>query len=503
VVGDDAQSIYAFRGADITNILNFERDYEQTKLIRLEQNYRSTRKILKLADSVIKHNTRQIEKTLWTDNPEGEPVMVVEALSEKDEAQKIQRIVRDLQLRKGYSYGDFAVLYRTNAQSRSLEDALRRAGIPYEIIGGINFYQRKEIKDALAYLRLVVNPRDNESIRRVINYPTRGIGQKTLDRLMDAARSGDGSLWTAIKQIEQLGLSARATKAVASFRDLVQRYGSMREEAAADELARALIKETGILTDLRDENTIESLARWENVQELISAIAEFTANSEDGATLSAFLQEVSLVTTVDMADDGENQVKLMTLHSSKGLEFPVVCIAGLEEGLFPLQNATADPAELEEERRLLYVGITRAREHLFLSMARSRFRYGQAHPAIPSRFVEEMDPSVLQTETGRPYGAEVFYEDFDRPEQGAVTYLRPARKNVSAIAFTEPVDAAARVASDPTSIVTGSRVEHQLFGAGKVIAIEGSGDQARATVFFKRVGQKKLVLKFAKLKLIG
>jgi DNA helicase-2/ATP-dependent DNA helicase PcrA len=502
VVGDDAQSIYAFRGADITNILNFEGDYPQTTLVRLEQNYRSTAKILRLADSVIKHNTKQIEKTLWTENPEGEAVVVVEALSEKDEAQKLQRIVRDLQLRKGYSYGDFAVLYRTNAQSRSLEDALRRAGIPYEIIGGINFYQRKEIKDALAYLRLVVNPRDNESIRRVINYPTRGIGRKTVERLMDAARSGDGSLWTAIKQVETVGLASRATKAVAGFRDLIQRYGSMREDAPADELARTIIKETGILTNLRDENTIESLARWENVQELISAIAEFTANTDENATLSAFLQEVSLVTTVDMAEDDDNLVKLMTLHSSKGLEFPVVCVAGLEEGLFPLQNSMADPAELEEERRLLYVGVTRAREHLFLSWARSRFRFGQAHPAIPSRFIEEMDPSVLKTETGRPFGAETFFEDVGAPERGSVTYMRPTRRNVAAIEFTGPVDAPQRVASNPSDIVTGSRVEHQLFGPGKVIAIEGSGDQTRATVFFKRVGQKKLVLKFAKLRLI-
>ncbi len=514
VVGDDAQSIYAFRGADITNILNFESDHGNARLIRLEQNYRSTKKILQLADSIIKHNKNQLEKTLWTDNPDGDAIVVIEALSEKDEAQKLQRTIRDLHLRKGYPYGDFAILYRTNAQSRSLEDALRRAGIPYEIIGGINFYQRKEIKDAVAYLRLVVNPRDNESIRRVINYPTRGIGDKTVARLMDIARSGDGSLWTAIKQIEHAGMSARATKAVAGFRDLIQRYGSMREEAPADELARALIKETGILTNLRDENTIESLARWENVQELISAIAEFTENTTantvaiatastadvasgiaqesaaGNATLSAFLQEVSLIATIDMADDSDQLVKLMTLHSSKGLEFQVVCIAGLEEGLFPLQGATADPADLEEERRLLYVGITRGRKHLFLASARSRFRYGQVHPAVPSRFLQEMDPSVMQTETGRKFGTKI-------------TFARSVRDRVATDEFGEPPDTRERVASNPRDIVTGSRVEHELFGPGKVIALEGSGDQTRATVFFKRVGQKKLVLKFAKLMLIG
>lgn len=504
VVGDDAQSIYAFRGADIRNILNFEQDQQDVKLVRLEQNYRSTKRILQLADSVIKHNRGQIEKTLWTDNPVGEHIVVIEALSEKDEAQKIQQIVRDLHLRSSYTFGDFAVLYRTNAQSRSLEDALRRASIPYEIIGGVNFYQRREIKDALAYLRVVVNPKDNESLRRVINYPTRGIGNRTIEAVNEFAAREDVSLWEAVTRVEEIDLSTRAKSAVTVFKELIERHAKDAASKPADEVARALIQETGILTNLRDENTIEGLARWENVQELISAIAEFVASGSDNQTLSGFLQEVSLITNVDTARDSDQQVKLMTLHSSKGLEFPVVCIAGLEEGLFPLQASTMDPADLEEERRLLYVGITRAKEHLFLSSARSRFRFGQSQSSGPSRFLEEMDTSVLRSETGRDYNDSPAYAHL--PHRRQFTRREPAGTHPRyADSFDEESDEDGVVERDPTppdAIVAGMRVEHQLFGSGKVLTVEGAGDQARATVFFKRAGQKKLVLKFAKLKQI-
>jgi len=503
VVGDDAQSIYAFRGADIRNILNFEKDQEGTKTVRLEQNYRSTKRILQLADSVIKHNRGQIEKTLWTDNPTGEAIVVLEALSEKDEAHKLQQIIRDLHLRSSYTYGDFAILYRTNAQSRSLEDALRRASIPYEIIGGVNFYQRREIKDALAYLRLVVNQSDNESLRRVINYPTRGIGDKTLQVITDFAAEEGVTLWEAVTRIEEIRLPTRAKSAVGEFKSLIGRYILDAAAKPADEVARALIQETGILTSLRDENTIEGLARWENVQELISAIAEFVSNGGENKTLSAFLQEVSLVTNVDSARDSDQQVKLMTLHSSKGLEFPVVCIAGLEEGLFPLQGSAMDPSDLEEERRLLYVGITRAKEHLFLASARSRFRFGQSQACVPSRFLEEMDATVLRSETGRGFEESKTYDHIP-PRRQYASQRRSRSDYAYDDAFDEPVESPSEtLPSTPASeIVAGMRVEHQLFGSGKVLSIEGQGDQARATVFFKRVGQKKLVLKFAKLRQI-
>lgn len=504
VVGDDAQSIYAFRGADIRNILNFEKDQKDVKIVRLEQNYRSTKRILQLADSVIKHNHGQIEKTLWTDNPPGEHIVVIEALSEKDEAQKLQQTIRDLHLRSSLSYGDFAILYRTNAQSRSLEDALRRASIPYEIIGGVNFYQRREIKDALAYLRVVVNPRDNESLRRIINYPTRGIGDKTVAAIAEFAGRIRISLWEAVTRIAEIDLPNRAKSAVTGFRELIERHAENARTRPADEVARALIQETGILTSLRDENTIEGLARWENVQELISAIAEFVETDTENPTLSGFLQEVSLITNIDTAKDSGHQVKLMTLHSSKGLEFPVVCIAGLEEGLFPLQGSMMDPADIEEERRLLYVGITRARQYLFLSSARSRFRFGQSQSCVPSRFLEEMDATVLHSETGRDFNDAPAYDHLPRRRQFA--YREIARRNRP---YHDGLDDARDEpdnVADVTpagEIVAGMRVRHELFGSGKVLSVEGTGDQARATVFFKRVGQKKLVLKFAKLKQIA
>ncbi|HLE56018.1 MAG TPA: 3'-5' exonuclease, partial [Rhodothermia bacterium] len=488
------------------NILNFEKDQRNVQTVRLEQNYRSTKRILQLADSVIKHNHGQIEKTLWTDNPEGDHIVVIEALSEKDEAQKLQQTIRDLHLRSSFSYGDFAILYRTNAQSRSLEDALRRASIPYEIIGGVNFYQRREIKDALAYLRLVVNPKDNESLRRIINYPARGIGDKTLQAVTDFAAANGISLWEAVARTDEIDLPGRARSAVNAFKELIERHAENAETRAADDVARALIQETGILTNLRDENTIEGLARWENVQELISAIAEFVSNEAENPTLSGFLQEVSLITNVDTAKDSDQQVKLMTLHSSKGLEFPVVCIAGLEEGLFPLQGSAMDPADIEEERRLLYVGITRAEQYLFLSSARSRFRFGQSQSSVPSRFLEEMDSTVLHSETGRDFHEASTYDHL--PHRRQFAYRESARRYRPPIDdFDNPSDQLDELddaASDTPAelIVAGMRVKHELFGSGKVLAIEGKGDQARATVFFNRVGQKKLVLKFAKLRQI-
>ena len=522
VVGDDAQSIYAFRGADITNILSFQRDYPGATVVRLEQNYRSTKKILRLADSIIKNNKDQLDKDLWTDNREGDHVVLMEALSEKDEAQKAERMIRDLHVRGGYSYRDFAVLYRTNAQSRSLEEALRRGGIPYRVIGGVSFYQRKEIKDALAYLRLLVNPNDVASLRRVINYPTRGIGLKTQEAVFAyAQREGIGP-WQAIEQVEQMGLPGRAANAVVSFRFLIAKHASKAANHAADEVARALIQETGILQALRKENTPEGLMRWENVQELINAIAEFTTSAGEEGTLSAFLQEVSLLTDADAEDNDPNRVTLMTLHASKGLEFPVVFIAGLEEGLFPLAAAAQDPKELQEERRLFYVGATRAQDHLYIAHARSRYRYGEQMACIPSRFLDEIDPDVIRTEGGRSYQARS--DRFQAPTGDTFSYDRAdphyyrkplggnasSRKRMSQRRSTPrrntPAQASGerRVVYDEgvAEIVPGVRVEHPIFGEGKVISMEGRGEQTKAVVFFPEVGQKKLMLRFAKLRRI-
>ncbi|MDX1529913.1 MAG: UvrD-helicase domain-containing protein [Rhodothermales bacterium] len=524
VVGDDAQSIYAFRGADIQNILSFQKDYPDATTIRLEQNYRSTQKILKLADAVIRHNRDQLDKALWTENAEGEHVVLMEALSEKDEAQKVERRLRDLHVRHGVPFREAAILYRTNAQSRSLEDALRRGGIPYRIVGGLSFYQRKEIKDALAYLRLVVNPTDAASIRRVVNYPTRGIGAKTMERVEGYAREHGLTLWQALERADEAGVG-RAAKAIEKFTFLISRHAAKAQTAPADEVARSLIQESGILSSLREENTVESLARWENVQELISAIAEFTTNqttSDHTPTLSEFLQQVTLATDADEVETDENRVTLMTLHASKGLEFKVVFVTGMEEGLFPLAAAAQDPTELEEERRLFYVGVTRAQELLFLSYARSRYRFGEQQAGIRSRFLDEVEvDDVIRTETGRAFtgkkdrfsvgrGGTASFDGTDphyyrrslRGENGASGSGRRTRRP----ATSAPASSGGRqIVYDEgeAEIVPGVRVVHGTFGEGKVLAVEGRGDRASATVFFPEVGQKKLKLKFARLQVVG
>ena len=512
VVGDDAQSIYAFRGADITNILSFQRDYKDATTIRLEQNYRSTKNILRLADSIIKNNDKQLDKELWTDNTEGESIVLMEAVSEKDEAQKIERVIRDLRARESLAYQDFAILYRTNAQSRSLEDAMRRAGIPYRVIGGLSFYQRKEIKDVMAYLRLVVNPDDAACLRRVINYPTRGIGQKTQERLFTFAREESISLWEAVERVDEVDtLSSRAKNAVGRFHELVAKYVGEAEEKPADEVAQQLIEETGILKEFKKDQTPENLMRWENVQELISAIAEFTKGDGQQRTMSTFLQEVALMTDQDEEPENRNRVTLMTLHASKGLEFPVVFIAGLEEGLFPLSAATEDKSDLEEERRLFYVGATRAEKHLYLSYARSRFRYGEQKSCVRSRFLEEVDAEVIRTEAGGSVdqrtdrfsagsGDSPSYKDMDphyyRQDLSKERGKRKTRRT------TSTSSSGRRVVYDEGQgeIVPGAKVEHDRFGEGKVLSLEGKGTKAKATVFFKEVGQKKLALRFANLR---
>jgi len=497
VVGDDAQSIYAFRGADIGNILSFQRDYPDATTIRLEQNYRSTRRILRLAEAIIRNNRDQLEKQLWTENPEGDPIVLIEALSERDEAQKIEQRIRDLHVRYGYAYRDFAILYRTNAQSRSLEEALRRGGIPYRVVGGLSFYQRKEVKDVLAYLRLLVNPHDAASLQRVINYPARGIGQRTVEELIAFAQQHSLSLWQAIERVEEVGLPARTQKAIQDFHFLIARHAARMHTVPVDELVRDLVVESGLLEELRREGTPEALARWENVQELLNAIAEYQATAGEQATLSGFLQEVALLTDLDELPE-DNRVTLMTLHASKGLEFPVVFITGLEEGLFPLAQATQDRKELEEERRLFYVGVTRAQQHLFLSYARSRYRYGEQLPSIRSRFLEELDTDVIVTEAGLPLGRRT--DGTTRPTKYATLDPHYYRQDLKRTA--QPARRQVVLSEDPDEIVPGVRVVHALFGEGKVLALEGEGDAARAIVFFPEVGQKKLVLKFARLRRI-
>ena len=522
VVGDDAQSIYAFRGADITNILNFEQDYPDATTIRLERNYRSTKNIIRLADSIIEENDDQIEKELWTDNAEGAYVALMEALSEKDEAQKIERRIRDFQLREGLEYGDFAVLYRTNAQSRAIEEALRKENVPYRVIGGTSFYERKEIKDVLAYLKLLGNPNDTASLQRVINYPTRGIGSKTQERLQRYAQEHTLSLWQAVERVEDIDtLGTRAERAVGAFRTLIARYASKAGtgSAAPDDLARDLIDDAGLLSELRKEHTRENLQRWENVQELISALAEYVESTEE-ATISTFLQEVALMTGQDEAEEGDDKVTLMTLHAAKGTEFPVVFVAGLEEGLFPLEQATQEKSELEEERRLFYVGVTRAEERLYLSWARSRYRYGEQQNNTRSRFLEEVDRDVVRTEAGGELeqessrfsagegGGRQAYDDMDPHYYRQDLSGGRSGGGGSSLRRTPKASGGGgrRVVYDEGQgeIVPGARVEHQKFGQGKVQSLEGEGEKTTAVVFFGgEVGNKKLKLKYANLRVVG
>lgn len=507
VVGDDAQSIYAFRGADIRNILSFQKDYPEAKVIRLEQNYRSTQRILRLADAIIGHNQGQIKKNLWTENVEGEPVILMEALSERDEAQKIERRIRDMAVRHGVALQDMAVLYRTNAQSRSLEDALRRGNIPYRIYGGLSFYGRREIKDALAYLRLVVNPASEADLRRIINLPVRGIGDKTMFHIAEYTAAHNLTLWEGLLNVHHTGLAGRAVNAVQSFTKLLLPFIQQSATLPADELARNLLHESGLLTQLREENTIESLQRWENVQELISALAEFTQQQGSPEnSLSEFLQQITLITDADQDESDPNRVTLMTLHASKGLEYRVVFVTGLEEGLFPLTGATMSTEDIEEERRLFYVGATRAKEVLFLSYAHNRYRFGVQTPALRSRFLNEISvENVVYSEAGRPFTGKkrrsIGYDGHESIGNDPHAYCR----NLRPPPVAAPVPSGHHVVYDEgeMAIRPGIRVLHEQFGEGKVLAMEGEGDRASAVVHFGSVGQKKLRLKFAKLQVMG
>ena len=505
VVGDDAQSIYSFRGADIGNILSFQRDYKEPTVVRLEQNYRSTQKILRLADEIIKQNNDQLEKSLWTENGEGSDIILMEALSERDEAQKIASRVRDFKVRESLHYHQFAVLYRTNYQSRSIEDAFRRASIPYRVVGGVSFYQRKEIKDLLAYLRLVVNPTDSASLRRVINYPTRGIGAKSIQKILDFAAIENLTMWAACLRSDEIGLPAKALKSVKRFVTMLQGYSELAETDSAADIARGLLEDSGLVADMKRDHSTENLVRFENVQELISAIAEFDSSYSSENALSSFLQEVSLSTDADEQPDDYNRVTLMTLHASKGLEFPVVFVTGLEEGLFPLARAAQEKSELEEERRLFYVGVTRAEKHLVLSYAKSRYRFGEQQLGLKSRFLDEIGDGLLTTEAGQSFTGKrnrysrrsQSFESYESLDPGYYKQsLRPAKASGNSgrrVVYDE----------DEGGIVPGVMVEHDQFGEGKVLALDGSGNQAKATVFFPEFGHKKLVLRFARLRRIG
>ncbi len=503
VVGDDAQSIYAFRGADITNILNFERDYPELDVFKLEQNYRSTKMIVKAANSIIKHNKAQLRKDVFSENEDGALIEVIRATSDNEEGRLVAHSIFEERANHQLSYENFVILYRTNAQSRSLEEALRRLNIKYRIVGGLSFYQRKEIKDLVAYLRLAINPNDETALRRIINYPKRGIGDTTIEKLVSFASESNHDLWEIVTSPEGALGKGRAANGVRDFAEMIQEFQRLAATENASEVAKVIAKRSGVMDDLYVDKSIEGIARYENLTQLLSAVAEFVDNPErDEKNLGAFLQEISLLTDADQkGNEGGEHVTMMTIHGAKGLEFRNVYIVGLEENLFPNQMAVGSRAELEEERRLFYVAVTRAEKRLTLSYATSRYQWGNLRPCEPSRFLSEIDPMFVKVKF-TPSGA---VED-ERSPFGAVVERRTSAKNlalppvrpVQATNYTAPADFAP---SDTSNLQAGMRVEHPKFGFGKVTSVAREPNGTKAIVQFEEVGEKTLLLTFAKLRI--
>jgi DNA helicase-2/ATP-dependent DNA helicase PcrA len=518
VVGDDAQSIYSFRGARIENILNFKNDYPDYTLFKLEQNYRSTRNIVKAANSVIKKNRGQISKEVFSKNEEGEPIRVVRAADDREEGFNVARHISDLRFGEQLEYSDFAVMYRTNAQSRIFEESMRRMNIPYRVFGSLSFYQRKEIKDLLAYFRVTVNPRDDESLKRIINYPMRGIGKSTLDRLNTYAEKLDTQIWDILLHLDQvnLGFNRGTLGKLQAFTGMIRSFQERLEQMEAFDLAYSIVNEAGIMKDLQSDRTPENVSRSENVEELLNGIKDFTDNAENGGelTLTDYLQEVTLMTDADQeTEEDRNRVSVMTIHAAKGLEFKHVVIAGVEEELFPSQMSTDNPRELEEERRLFYVALTRAGKTAMISYAAQRYKWGIQHACAPSRFIKEIDPKYLDLPPGfYPVIPQAGGEDSGAFVPGAYRKImeehnRPRSVQVGGRNLTRV--SAAHVSgppkdftpSDPSQIRVGIRVEHPRFGIGEVTALEGADSNIKATVSFP-IGKKQLLLKFAKLRVV-
>ncbi len=523
VVGDDAQSIYSFRGATIDNILQFEKDYDDVKVVKLEQNYRSTKSILNVANEVISNNKNQIEKRLFTDNDHGEKIKLVRTMTDNDEGKMVADTIQEQKLRNHYYNKDFAILYRTNAQSRSFEEALRRMGIAYRIYGGMSFYQRKEVKDMIAYLRVVVNPRDEEAMKRIINYPVRGIGKTTIDKTVLFANEKDLSMWDILCSASMYGFKSGTLEVIDNFVTMIKMFQSELEKKNAYDLAILVGKNTNIVKELFSDKTTEGLARYENVQELLNSIKEFTEtpmNEEDGEvgdkSLGGYLQQITLLTDADDdKDKNPDVVKLMTIHAAKGLEFPVVFVGGLEETLFPNAMSINTREELEEERRLFYVAITRAKHRLWMSFANARYRFGQLQQNDASRFLEEIPEDFLDRSYAgggvRNAGGNLG-SAFDRMQRGfggnQTSNVKGETKRPSYVApvarpqVKEHVPSADFVPSDTSNLQAGQKVEHQKFGFGEVMKMEGAAHNPVATVKFELNGEKKIMLNYAKLRII-
>ena len=524
VVGDDAQSIYSFRGANISNILNFQRDYDQVEVYRLEQNYRSTNTIVRAANSVISNNKDQIEKQVWTDNPDGDKIIVHRSATDADEGRYVASTLFEWKLNNQLKNGDFAVLYRTNSQSRAIEDALRKRDIPYRIYGGLSFYQRKEIKDVLAYLRLVINPKDEEALMRVINYPTRGIGQTTLDKLVVAAKETGMSVFELLSSENRpsLKINASTSNRLEDFATMIRSFQILAQSADAFTLTEHVIKKSGLVLEMKKDGTPEGIARLENMEELLNGIQDFVEGQReiDEATgsIAEFLEDVALATDLDKEVGDDDRVALMTIHLAKGLEFPYVFIVGMEEDLFPSAMSMNTRAELEEERRLFYVALTRAEKQAVLTYTINRYRWGKLIDAEASRFIEEIDEQYLENQVVdfrknfSPYLDTSLFGEVDhsklrtvKPKAGTPPSIgRPTEKQLQKLRKIKPaaVQPAAESATLYADLSVGVKVNHERFGTGVVQSIEGIGVNKKAEIQFESGGIKKLLLKFAKLQII-
>ena len=532
VVGDDAQSIYSFRGANIDNILNFRSQYEGARLFKLEQNYRSTQLIVQAANSLIRRNERQIPKNVYSKNEHGEKLQLKPAYSDKEEAMIVAQDMKKIRRQDHCNWSDFAILYRTNSQSRSFEEQLRKDNIPYRIYGGLSFYQRKEIKDVIAYFRLIANPYDEEAFKRIINYPARGIGDTTVGKIIQTAQAYGVSLWQVITEpvLFPMDVSKATMTKIQAFRGLIESWVSRLNTEDVYTLGHDIIMTSGISKDIYSGRNPEDISRQENLEEFLSGLQDFVESRReedmgDQVYLPDFLQEVALLTDLDSDNGDENdKVTLMTIHSAKGLEFPTVFVVGLEENIFPSPMCTNSMRELEEERRLLYVAITRAEKHCILTCAQNRFRYGRMEYDTPSRFIRDIDPELLDVHSEAGGGTSIFGGSrsaswMQNPRPVATQFKAdPKPRAVAPRQPEKPVDpfgpnfkrvynavAPRPMASDPSAgdLREGSTIEHQRFGVGTVIKIEGTGENTKATVQFRNVGTKQLLLKFAKFKIIG
>ncbi|MCR9226556.1 MAG: UvrD-helicase domain-containing protein [Flavobacteriaceae bacterium] len=524
VVGDDAQSIYSFRGANISNILNFQRDYDDVAVYRLEQNYRSTKNIVNAANSIIANNKNQLEKNVWTSNDDGGLIKIHRSVTDAEEGRYVAGSIFENKMQNQMQNGEFAVLYRTNSQSRAIEDALRKRDIPYRIYGGLSFYQRKEIKDVLAYLRLVINPKDEEALKRVINFPTRGIGQTTIDKLVVAANHYGRSIYEVMDNLDRLNLNINAgtKRKLADFVTMIKSFQIMNEGSDAFVLAEHVAKKTGLLLEFKKDGTPEGIAKMENIEELLNGIKDFVEGQKEIAdatgSLTEFLEDVALATDMDKDIEDDDRVALMTIHLAKGLEFPYVYIVGMEEDLFPSAMSMNTRSELEEERRLFYVALTRAEKQAFLTYTQNRYRWGKLIDAEPSRFLEEIEEKYVENLTpvndGYRYKSTIdknIFGEVDKsklrqvkpsngtppsvqgPNENQLRKLRKLKPEISSP--TQPMDL------DP-GLVTGARVNHTRFGRGKILNIEGVGNDRKAEIHFDQGGIKKLLLRFAKLEVL-